>query len=71
MEIAAESLQQKFEEEEVVLEARFPDLGFDYRDPVMNFDRRKVLGVAAKLFHIRGTEENIDFSMALETAVGF
>lgn len=69
--MVAESLQQKLEEEEVAMEVRFTGLSFDYRDPDKKFDRRKVFGVAAKLFNIRDNDEDIDFSLALETAAGF
>jgi len=51
-------------------EARFHGLKFDYRDPERNFDRRRILGVAAKLFNLRDTGENIDFSTALESVAG-
>merc|ERR1719403_773823 len=51
-------------------ENRHLGLKFDYRDPERNFDRRRILGVAAKLFSLRDTGENIDFSTALETAAG-
>ena len=33
-------------------------------------DRRRILGVAAKLFNLRDTGENIDFSTALESVAG-
>lgn len=51
-------------------ENRFNGLRFEYRDPDRGFDRRRVHGVAAKLFDIRDTGENIDFSTALETGAG-
>ena len=51
-------------------EARFHGLKFDYKDPERNFDRRRILGVAAKLFKLRDTDDNIDFSTALETVAG-
>lgn len=51
-------------------ENRFNGLRFEYRDPDRGFDRRRVHGVAAKLFEIRDTGENIDFSTALETGAG-
>ena len=50
-------------------EARFGNLRFDYRDPEKNFDRRRVLGVAAKLFQVRD-DHNIDFCTALEEVAG-
>merc|ERR550532_2904071 len=51
-------------------EARFHGLKFDYRDPERNFDRKRILGVAAKLFNLRDSDDNIDFSTALETVAG-
>ena len=50
-------------------EARYGNLRFDYRDPENNFDRRRVLGVAAKLFQVRD-DHNIDFCTALEEVAG-
>ena len=50
-------------------EARFSGLRFDYRDPERNFDRRKVFGVAAKLFTIKD-DPDIDFSVGLEAVAG-
>jgi len=46
--------------------ARYPVLSFQYRDPERNFDRRKVKGVAAKLFSVKDDR----FCTALETAAG-
>ena len=45
---------------------RYPNLNFEFRDPVRGFDRRQVRGVAARLFSI----PDPSFCMALETVAG-
>jgi len=45
---------------------RYPNLNFEYRDPERGFDRRKVRGVAARLFKIREPS----FCMSLESVAG-
>jgi hypothetical protein len=48
------------------MNASFPWLDFQYADPEPNFDRSKVLGVAAKLF----TVKDHSFCVALDTVAG-
>ncbi|XP_071166504.1 structural maintenance of chromosomes protein 2-like [Mytilus edulis] len=48
------------------LEARFPHLQFDYKDPEKNFDRRKVHGLVCKLIKVR----DVKTATALEVAAG-
>lgn len=55
-------LQDKLE----TLEARFPHLHFDYRDPEKNFDRRKVSGLVCKLIKVK----DVKTATALEVAAG-
>jgi len=47
-------------------QSRYPALNFQYKDPERNFDRRKVKGVAAKLFRVKDER----FCTGLETAAG-
>ena len=55
-------LREKLE----TLEARFPHLQFDYRDPEKNFDRRKVSGLVCKLIKVNDVKN----ATALEVAAG-
>jgi structural maintenance of chromosome 2 len=48
------------------LNARYPNLDFQYADPEPNFDRSKVLGVAAKLFTVKDPK----FLVALDAVAG-
>ena len=48
------------------LEARFPQLQFDYRDPERNFDRSRVKGLVAKLIKVKDAST----ATALEVAAG-
>ncbi|XP_059166173.1 structural maintenance of chromosomes protein 2-like [Physella acuta] len=49
-----------------ILEARYPHLRFDYKDPEKNFDRSKVSGLVCKLFDVK---DNL-YSTALEVTAG-
>ncbi|XP_053395327.1 structural maintenance of chromosomes protein 2-like [Mercenaria mercenaria] len=55
-------LQDKME----TLEARFPHLHFDYRNPEKNFDRSKVSGLVCKLIKVK----DVKTATALEVAAG-
>ncbi|KAK7100070.1 structural maintenance of chromosomes protein 2-like [Littorina saxatilis] len=48
------------------LEARFPQLRFDYSDPEKNFDRRRVHGLVCKLVQVKDTRN----ATALEVTAG-
>jgi structural maintenance of chromosome 2 len=48
------------------MNAQYPWLEFKYHDPEPNFDRSKVLGVAAKLFTVKDPR----FAVALDTVAG-
>ncbi|KAL4236668.1 Structural maintenance of chromosomes protein 2 [Mactra antiquata] len=48
------------------LEARFPHLQFDYKDPEKNFDRRKVSGLVCKLVKVK----DVQHATALEVTAG-
>lgn len=45
---------------------RFPQLAFDYVDPVKNFDRSKVRGPIAKLIQVK----DVSTATALEVVAG-
>ncbi|XP_052777635.1 structural maintenance of chromosomes protein 2-like [Mya arenaria] len=55
-------LQDKLE----TLEARFPRMHFDYRDPEKNFDRRRVNGLVLKLIKVK----DVRSALALEVVAG-
>ncbi|XP_060555176.1 LOW QUALITY PROTEIN: structural maintenance of chromosomes protein 2-like [Ruditapes philippinarum] len=55
-------LQDKME----TLEARFPHLHFDYKNPEKNFDRSKVSGLVCKLIKVK----DVKTATALEVAAG-
>ncbi|XP_077981159.1 structural maintenance of chromosomes protein 2-like [Glandiceps talaboti] len=48
------------------LEARFPNLQFEYKDPEKNFDRSKVKGLVAQLIKVK----DVNTATALEAAAG-
>ncbi|XP_041357437.1 structural maintenance of chromosomes protein 2-like [Gigantopelta aegis] len=56
------NLQEKLE----TLEARFPQLNFQYKDPEKNFDRSKVHGLVCKLIKVN----DVKTATALEIAAG-
>ncbi|XP_028403632.1 structural maintenance of chromosomes protein 2-like [Dendronephthya gigantea] len=49
-----------------MLEARFPNLQFQYKDPEPNFNRKKVKGLVAQLIKVK----NVSTATALEVAAG-
>lgn len=57
---------QTLSEKVDTMEARFPQLQFDYRDPEKNFDRSKVHGLVAKLIQVKDPST----ATALEVAAG-
>ncbi|KAK3089416.1 hypothetical protein FSP39_003470 [Pinctada imbricata] len=56
----------RLQEQLETLEARFPHLHFDYKDPEKNFDRRKVHGLVCKLIKVK----DVGTATALEVAAG-
>ena len=48
------------------MNARYQGLNFQYTDPERNFDRSKVVGVAARLFTVKDPR----FCVALDTIAG-
>lgn len=56
----------KLQEHLETLEARFPQLQFDYKDPEKNFDRSKVHGLVCKLIKIK----DVKMATALEVSAG-
>ncbi|RUS73082.1 hypothetical protein EGW08_019163 [Elysia chlorotica] len=63
--ILAEEVQGH-REKLLTLEAKFPNLKFEYKDPEKNFDRNKVSGLVCKLFNVK---DSIN-STALEVTAG-
>ncbi|XP_069125858.1 structural maintenance of chromosomes protein 2-like [Argopecten irradians] len=57
---------QKLQEKLETLEARFPQLHFEYRDPEKNFDRSKVHGLVCKLIKVK----DVKTATALEVSAG-
>ncbi|XP_033737632.1 structural maintenance of chromosomes protein 2-like isoform X2 [Pecten maximus] len=57
---------QKLQEKLETLEARFPQLQFEYKDPEKNFDRSKVHGLVCKLIKVA----NVKNATALEVSAG-
>ncbi|GFO37153.1 structural maintenance of chromosomes protein [Plakobranchus ocellatus] len=57
---------QGHREKLLTLEARFPNLKFEYKDPEKNFDRSKVSGLVCKLFEVKDPIH----STALEISAG-
>ncbi|BFY99283.1 hypothetical protein BsWGS_02323 [Bradybaena similaris] len=57
---------QDNKEKLLTVEARYPHLKFDYKDPEKNFDRSKVHGLVCKLFDVKDSK----FSTALEVTAG-
>ncbi|CAH1773975.1 unnamed protein product [Owenia fusiformis] len=57
---------QELQEKIDGIEARFPQLQFEYRDPEKNFDRSKVYGLVANLIKVKDPK----YATALEVAAG-
>ncbi|KAH9489831.1 Structural maintenance of chromosomes protein 2 [Bulinus truncatus] len=57
---------QSLKEKLFNLEARYPHLKFEYKDPEKNFNRNKVSGLVCKLFNVKDPQ----YSTALEVAAG-